>query len=184
MGLDRNYCRNPGGDKEGLWCPTVGSLGADGDFGMCDPMAATGSLDFEIGYDRDDGDLSYKSTTSLYDDFINTNPTVCPVSFGLDTANGDSIEGPNSNGNDIDGNSKSGAVADWINIDSDGYINISEGNYKGGDFDLRVYAMTDFDEKTYKSLTIKEICIKQTVTTGADTSYTVEAVEMSTGAAK
>jgi hypothetical protein len=176
MGLNKNYCRNPDGFKEGLWCPTIGVADADGDFGLCDPMAASDYISFELGFERLEGDNSYKSTTKVQDDFINTNPTACPASFGIELANGDSISAAGSNGG-----SKGGTVSDWISIDGDGYISIGEANYKGGDFGLRVYSFTAFNEKVYKSLTITEICIKQTVDTGAADSFALEAVETGDG---
>lgn len=61
------------------------------------------------------------STNKIVDDFVNLNPYACPATYSI-----------------VDGFYEpiSGAVAAYVSINADGYLQIDENAYPGGNLDL------------------------------------------------
>lgn len=86
------------------------------------------------------------SKTKPFDDFKNSNPSACPITFSLVDADGVDIDE---------------ATAAFVSIDDNGLIAIDESSYPGGaDISIQVKGITDFAEAVYKPITITEICGK------------------------
>ena len=84
------------------------------------------------------------SSTKPKDDFTNSNPSGCPITFSIVDSEGGELEAD---------------VAAFISINADGLVEVDEANYPGAEvFNLKVKAITDFGEAVYKPITVTEIC--------------------------
>ena len=84
------------------------------------------------------------SSTKPQDDFTNSDPSVCPITWSI----------VNSEGGELEAN-----VAAFISINADGNIAVDESQYPGGiDLSLRVKAITDFGTPVFKTITVIEKC--------------------------
>lgn len=84
------------------------------------------------------------SSTRPSEDVSNSNPSACPATYSLVDSRGDPLEAE---------------VAAFVSLNADGYIQVDEASYPGGEVvSVQVKAITDFGTPFYMSVTVTEIC--------------------------
>jgi hypothetical protein len=82
--LDDNYCRNPSESKDTAWCPT----GPPDYWEYCDVLEEN-AYSFEATHTHTG---LFLSDTKPADDFTNSNPSICAVTYSIVDSDGNALD--------------------------------------------------------------------------------------------